>query len=48
MRLGPVRFPVRYPWLAVVGVLLGAIALLPGTAIEQALGRPPHSYDKGQ
>ena len=26
-------------WLAVAGVLLAAIALLPGTAIEQAFGR---------
>jgi hypothetical protein len=44
MRLGP----VRHIWLAVAGVLLAAIALLPGTAIEQAFGRLPHSYDNSQ
>jgi mannosyltransferase len=39
--------PVRHPWLVVAGALLGAIALLPGTVLEQAFGRTPHSLAWG-
>jgi len=38
---------VRHPWLAISGLLLVCLALIPSAVLEQAFGRSPHSLSWG-